>query len=277
MQVQNQPPERKSFQGYSVKVVDQPQGIIEAVVSVFGNVDSAGERILPGAFTQSLIQKSPKGVWMHQWDQPIAKTIEARELLPGDPLLPEEIRLLGGLYIKGQFNLGTQRGRDAFSDVVFGVVDEFSIGYSVTKQSANKEMGCVDLLELKLYEWSPVLIGCNPATQLVSAKDLGDAVAHEADVEVKAGATFSASNKGTIKAAIANAQEIVAKLTAMLGDEEESKGIAMEGDQSSQSVMSNDAPPLSDLKECAADDVQIKARQGYNKMLNSMTLQSQDR
>ena len=150
MQVQNQPPERKSFQGYSVKVVDQPQGIIEAVVSVFGNVDSAGERILPGAFTQSLIQKPPKGVWMHQWDQPIAKTIEARELLPGDPLLPDEIRLLGGLYIKGQFNLGTQRGRDAFSDVAFGVVDEFSIGYSVTKQSANKEMGCVDLLELKI-------------------------------------------------------------------------------------------------------------------------------
>ena len=32
---------------------------------------NAGERILPGAFTQSLIQKSPKGVWMHQWDQPI--------------------------------------------------------------------------------------------------------------------------------------------------------------------------------------------------------------
>lgn len=264
MQIKNHAPERKSFQGYSVKVVDQPQGVVEAVVSVFGNVDSAGERILPGAFTQSLIQKLPKGVWMHQWDQPIAKTIEARELLPGDPLLPEEIRLLGGLYIKAQFNLNTQRGKDAFSDVAFGIVDEFSIGYSVTKQSANKEMGCVDLLELKLYEWSPVLIGCNPATQLVSAKDLGDAVAHEADVEVKAGAAFSASNKGTIRSAITSAREIADRLSAMLGDDEE-------GEQEKGEEINSEAVST------ASDDVQIKARQGYNWLLNSMTLQSQDR
>jgi hypothetical protein len=85
------------------------------------------------------------------------------------------------------------------------------------------------------------------------------------------------SNKSTIKTAIANAQEIVAILTAMLGDEEESKGIEMGEDQHNQPVMSSAVLPLSDPKESADDDVQIKARQGYNKMLNSMTLQSQDR
>lgn len=145
-------------------------GIIEAVVSVFNNVDAIGDRIRPGAFTRSLARKLPKGVWGHDWETPVAKTLEARELLAGDTLLPQSLAELGGLYIKAQFNLSTQRGREAFSDIEFGIVDEFSIGYRVKDAAFDEETGIYELLEIELYEWSPVLVGMNPATALISCK-----------------------------------------------------------------------------------------------------------
>lgn len=162
--------QHKSLPILAFKTLNAAEGIIEAVVSVFSNIDGANERVLPGAFAKSLKRKLPKGVWMHDWASPVAKTVEAEELLPGDARLPEEIRHLGGLYVKGQFNLGTQRGADAFSDLTFGTVDEFSIGYLVTEDKKDAK-GVRDLVTLDLYEWSPVLVGCNDATALIGTKN----------------------------------------------------------------------------------------------------------
>lgn len=135
---------------------DSGQGIIEAYVSIFDNVDLGGDKIIKGAFAESLAKKFPKGVWMHEWETPIAKTLEARE--------DEK-----GLYIKGQFNLETQRGKEAYSDLKFGIIDEFSIGYRVLDYEFD-EAGTRILKKVKLYEWSPVLAGMNPDTELLTVK-----------------------------------------------------------------------------------------------------------
>ena len=139
--------------------MDEEKGIVEAYVSIFDNIDLYGDKIVKGAFAESLAAKYPKGVWMHNWDQPVAKTMEARE--------DEK-----GLYIKGQFNLDTQRGKEAFSDIKNGIIDEFSIGFRV--QEYAYEMVDGDeirvLKKIKLYEWSPVLAGANPDTELINAK-----------------------------------------------------------------------------------------------------------
>ena len=91
--------------------------------------------------------------------QPVAKTLEAQS------------RQTEGLVIRGQFNLDTQRGREAFSDIKFGIIDEFSIGYRVVKDSFDSEQKDIRQLdELELYEWSPVLVGMNPATELLTIK-----------------------------------------------------------------------------------------------------------
>lgn len=161
--------EHKSFPIQDLKA-DSETGILEAIVSVFNNVDSGKEIVRPGFFTKSIEKKLPKGVWMHKWDQPIARTLEAKELLPGDPMLPDKLKELGGTYIKGQFNLDTQRGKEAFSDIKFGIVDEFSIGYRVTKESTDKETGARELIEGDWKEWSPVLVGMNPETAVLSVK-----------------------------------------------------------------------------------------------------------
>lgn len=149
--------ERKQF---AANVQSGDQGEITALVSCFNNTDFANEKVMPGAFKNSLGRKLPRGVWAHDWSQPIAKTLEARET--------DE-----GLVIKGQFNLDTQRGREAFSDIKFGIIDEFSIGYRVVKDSFDAESKDIRQLdEVDLYEWSPVLVGMNPATTLLSVKEL---------------------------------------------------------------------------------------------------------
>ena len=131
-------------------------GEITALVSVFGNTDFANERVMPGAFTKSLANKLPKGVWAHDWKQPIAKTLEGHETDKG-------------LVIRALFNLDTQRGKEAFSDTKFGLM-EFSIGYSVVKDSIEEKSGVRELHELLLHERSPVLVGMNPATELLTIK-----------------------------------------------------------------------------------------------------------
>jgi HK97 family phage prohead protease len=166
--------ERKSYSVADMKVADDQAGIIEAIVSVFSNVDHGNEKVMPGFFSKSIDKKLPKGVWAHDWKQPIAKTLEAKELLPGDPMLPDSLKLLGGAYIKGQFNLDTQRGKEAYSDIKFGIVDEFSIGYSVLKDGKDKETGARELIEGDWKEWSPVLVGMNDQTALISIKAEGD-------------------------------------------------------------------------------------------------------
>lgn len=162
--------EYKTFSASEIKAVDKKAGVLEAIVSVFNNVDMGNDKILPGFFSKSLRQKLPKGVWMHDWAQPIAKTIAAEELRPGDPRLPDSIRTLGGLYIKGQFNLDTQRGREAFSDIDFGTIDEFSIGYVTQESTTDSKTGVRTLIEGQLFEWSPVLLGMNRSTIMLGTK-----------------------------------------------------------------------------------------------------------
>lgn len=150
--------EYKRLPAIDIKI-DAEKGIIEAYVSIFNNVDLGGDKIVPGAFADSISKKLPKGVWSHNWDQPIAKTIEAKE---DDK----------GLYIKGQFNLDTQRGKEAFSDIKFGIMDEFSIGFRIQEYSwemeGDEEIRVIK--KIKLYEWSPVLAGMNPDTELIGVK-----------------------------------------------------------------------------------------------------------
>lgn len=154
------------------KVLDDSEGIVEMMVSVFGNVDSYNERMMYGCYAKSITERNPTGLFMHNWEIPVAKTIEIRELKPNDPTLPQEIKANGGLYVKAQYNLETARGKDAFSDIKNGIISEFSVGYSEVKASWNKELSCKDIEEAYLYEWSSVVAGANPSTSVISAKKM---------------------------------------------------------------------------------------------------------
>lgn len=161
-----------------VKVIDVENGIVEALVSCSNNTDSDGERFRPGAWGKWLKRRRPKGCHAHMWSQPVAKTLEAEELMPGDPRLPAKHRKngWGGLRVVGQYNLATQRGRESFSDVVFfGKEAEFSVGFRAHRMTDATEAEAKEdpafrawIEEAELYEWSDVLFGANPETQVLS-------------------------------------------------------------------------------------------------------------
>ena len=195
--------EHKTVGVKGLNVVDAAQGIVETVISVTGVVDNVKDRIMPGAYTKTLATRTPKGVWSHDWNEPVSKTLSVKELMPGDSELPKTMpngagwpAAAGALKVKTQFNLETQRGREAFSDVVFfGEEQEWSIGYQVPVGGAkvDPQSGVREINFLELYEYSPVLFGAMPLARTTSVKDAqyaykalmeGGAASWVADAEV---------------------------------------------------------------------------------------------
>lgn len=153
--------------------IDEAQGIIECFVAGLGNKDSVGDICLPGCFTESLKRRKPRVVWGHNWNEPIGKVLEIYEVGPNDPRLPMKMKRagIGGLYAKVQFNLKSERGRQAFADVAFfGEEQEWSIGYKTLNADYDSQRQANLLREVELYEVSPVLHGANQLTSTISIK-----------------------------------------------------------------------------------------------------------
>lgn len=160
------------FKAYKTDyIVGQEEGIVEAYVSVFNNVDSYGDVVMYGAFKESISNGLPKMVWQHDLQRPIGKTVEALELDAGDDKLPTHLRDYGALYVKGMFNLNTTDGRDAYEHIKFGSVDEYSFGYEEVETTPNPD-GTKQLNKLNIIEWSPVTIGANPLTMTGNVKSM---------------------------------------------------------------------------------------------------------
>jgi hypothetical protein len=176
--------EHKSVGVSGIKVVGpEEDGIIEAFVSITGVRDRVGDIIEPGSYEKTLQDRLPKGIWSHDWNQPVSKTLEAKELMPGDPMLPKTLPNgdpwpagAGALWVKTQFNLDGDRGRQAYSDVkFFGTDQEWSIGYNVPAGKATMSTKGMtktrNIKGLDLYEYSPVLWGAMPHARTSSVKD----------------------------------------------------------------------------------------------------------
>lgn len=104
---------------------DADNGILTVVIAVTGIVDEVDDIIIPGAFADSLQARIPKGVWSHDIHTWVSRTDGIGELAPGDSRLPKDWKGkpwpkdAGALIVRTAFNLGTNAGRDAYSNVVF--------------------------------------------------------------------------------------------------------------------------------------------------------------
>lgn len=153
--------------------IDEAQGIVECFVAGIGNKDSVGDVLVPGAFTESLKRRKPRVVWGHNWNDPIGKVLDIYEVGPGDPRLPQKMKTagIGGLYARVQFNLNSEKGREAFANVAFfGHEQEWSIGYKTLDAIHDPAIQANVLKEVELYEVSPVLHGANQLTGTISVK-----------------------------------------------------------------------------------------------------------
>jgi HK97 family phage prohead protease len=153
--------------------IDEAQGVVECFVAGIGNKDSVGDVLITGAFTKSLTRRKPRVVWGHNWNDPIGKVLEIYEVAPGDRRLPSKMLNagIGGLYARVQFNLNSEKGREAFANVAFfGQEQEWSIGYKTLDSIFDPNIQANILKEVELYEVSPVLHGANQLTGTISVK-----------------------------------------------------------------------------------------------------------
>lgn len=169
-----------------IKQILEDQGIVEHFVAIMGNLDVGKDVIEMGAFRKSLAERKNRirVLDQHQTDsvmRVIGKPLELREV--GVEELTEEVLeyapdATGGLLATTQYAISTDNGRNAYELVKGGFVDESSIGYDPV-QVYHKEI-VIDgkkvkirlLKELRLWEYSNVIFGMNPATAVVSAKEV---------------------------------------------------------------------------------------------------------
>lgn len=211
------------------EVTDLGNGMIEAIVSVTNVKDNVNDIILPGAFTKSLKKRTPKGVWHHSWTDPIAKTHEIKELMPGDPLLPGSLpdgrpwpKDAGALYVKMEFNLNTDRGKTAYEDVkFFGDSQEWSIGYKVPEKKAVRRRGVRHIEELELYEYSPVLFGAMPSARTATVKDAQ--LAYKSLIQEESTMSDAAELKSALGAFAEQFHDLVSRFADFMGTEGEEK------------------------------------------------------
>lgn len=179
--------QHKSFALADFKAAADPSGGFTALVSVFGNVDLGGDRMMPGAFTKSLDRWRASGdpipvIWNHDWDNPLAHIGKI------DPNQAEET--VDGLLVKGTLDTDTPFAQQVHRLLTERRVKELSFGYQVIDSKAAKG-GVNELLEVDLFEVGPTLKGMNPETELLAVKAMEDAKDIARHVSAKAGARHS--------------------------------------------------------------------------------------
>jgi HK97 family phage prohead protease len=176
--------ETKTFPGYIVKA-DEDNGIVDAYVSIMGIIDDdcPPDLIELGAFTKTIQERGPAGLnrirvlWQHAWNNVIGMPLvimeHDRKQLPAD-VLERYPEATGGLFTRTQFVMDVQQGREAFALYKAGAMSEWSIGFDTLNfewDQDDDEREFRRLKEIRLWEYSPVTWGANPATVTTDVKE----------------------------------------------------------------------------------------------------------
>ncbi|RVE83346.1 HK97 family phage prohead protease [Sinorhizobium meliloti] len=135
-------------------------GTFEGYGSIFGNVDSYGEKVVPGAFVESLAKHKREGssvlmLWQHNPNEPIGVWED----------LAEDAK---GLWGKGHLILEVQKAREIHALMKRKAIGGLSIGY---RESDTDQDGAVRVLKkLDLYEISPVSFPANRRARIEAVK-----------------------------------------------------------------------------------------------------------
>jgi uncharacterized protein len=188
-------------------------GEFEAIVSVFGNRDSYGDIMVPGAFNATLASWKDRGdpipvIWSHDWMNPeshVGVVLDAAEV----PAAKFGEDSPAGLWIKGLLDPASVNERA-------GHVRRLLAGRRVTQSSFafdetdsgpgtyNGQDGWL-IRGVDLFEVGPTLLGANQSTELLGAKsrDGGLAAAHRAIIDLaraKSGSRHSAADAERLNA-----------------------------------------------------------------------------
>lgn len=137
-------------------------GTIEGYASVFSLLDRGGDIVMPGAFRKSLgawkkKKQMPPMLWQHDPHNPIGVWTDMEE--------DEK-----GLKVKGVLITKVRQAEEAHALIKEGAVNGLSIGYSTKKADIDRTTGARKLIEVELWEISPVTFPMMPEAQISGVK-----------------------------------------------------------------------------------------------------------
>ena len=219
-------------------------GQFKALVSVFGNKDSYGDVVQPGAFAETLEEWKASGdsipvYWSHQMNDPmmnIGWVVSAEETEKGLEVLAQ---------------LDTEEGASPVATQAYRLlkgrrVREFSFAYDVLDGGTEKSDEGDEyyaLRKLKLYEVGPTPVGANSETELLGVKR----ATAELRAGLKAGRVISAKNEAALTEAVSSLEASIASiknvLAAVASDDGDDGKASTAQEQASASGPAKDEEP----------------------------------
>lgn len=207
------------------------EGEFIGYASIFGNKDSYGDVVMPGAFTEDL------DAW--------AKSENVIPLLFGHRMddpdynlghLVSAVEDEKGLKVHGKLDLANPKAAQTYRLLKGRRISQMSFAYDI--QEAGWEVGSLGMTDaegkaveeeyyalrkMHVHEVSLVPIGANQATEIVEVKGLAEA-ARRAGVDFKAGRVISKANEETLRTAHEAIGTVLSQLDTPSDDEEKASG-----------------------------------------------------
>lgn len=207
-----------------------------AYASVFGNKDSYGDVVQPGAFTDTLKAWAKKAIpipllWGHNTADPDFNLGEVVEATEDDH----------GLKVHGRLDMESPKSAQVYRLLKSGRVSQMSFAYAVAEGEWVEPVGdgktyrdaYYSLKALDLFEVSIVPIGANQETEILAVKAVADSL------RAKAGRVLSSKNENIIRDTVAQLTEAAESLKSVLPVDEE----AADEDTEDQDQTSGKEPP----------------------------------
>lgn len=140
-------------------------GTFEGYGSIFGELDSYRDIMMPGAFKRTLKEdfeakdRPVPMLWQHNSDAVIGVY----------PDIKEDDK---GLWLRGQCNLDVGQGREAHSLLKQGAISGLSIGYTTVLSEWDEKALTRKLLEVNLWEVSLVTFPAGDSARVSSVKSI---------------------------------------------------------------------------------------------------------
>jgi HK97 family phage prohead protease len=133
----------------------EPDGRFAGYASVFDMTDNQRDRVLRGAFRETLKGRvrEVKLLWQHDQAEPIG-------------VFTQMFEDQHGLYVEGRLLMQVARAREAYALLKEGVLSGLSIGYSPLRYSTEPDTGVRLLHRVALWEVSLVTFPANEASRV---------------------------------------------------------------------------------------------------------------
>ena len=259
----------KEVKNIDLEFKTDSEGKVSAVFSVFNNLDSDGDVVVPGAIKSGFKSGDVPMVWAHKWDMPIGK---GQITSDGDKAT-----------FNGEFFMDTESSKEAYKIVKnMGDMQQWSFGYRVNDsergQFGDDEKDARFLKDLTVYEVSPVLVGANQDTYTMAIKSntelleeltgveedqkgvLGNSTFFEQEPEDEAGDDTDDVKCSNCQDMIDNPEKYLKELSESV--EEVKEEISEEGSKSFSEQVKDVLAALNDLMVRATAIAMLRAKDG---------------